>query len=312
MKITEDDIKKWEADKEIKILIEILEKNSPYLSKMDEIEIVNLRKASAKALGRIGESSAILPLIKSISSNVMPSISYESMRLTNAFNSTISTALANIGRLAVESLIHALRNKDENIRRYVARSLGEIKDKRAVGPLIKTLKDKDYETQGEATKSLGKIKDRRAIEPLVELMRKDSHASYWVEDALKRLDYTPSEIKKEGLQVYVLSNIRDANIAKKFVNGFLKTKNKPASALSIMAYERKGKTIIEAKDKNENNVDIEKSNKYYILFVTSGVLIQLKNNTRIWDRVFKVDDSYRNRSDIDTMSLMLIAAECVE
>ena len=67
-----------------------------------------------------------------------------------------------IGKPAVEPLLAALRDKDEDVRKNAALALGYIKDPRAVEPLLAALKDKDKEVRGIAALSLGEIKDPRA------------------------------------------------------------------------------------------------------------------------------------------------------
>ena len=52
-------------------------------------------------------------------------------------------ALAGFGEAAVESLIDALDDQNNNVITYAATSLGKIRDERAIGPLIKTLAYKD-------------------------------------------------------------------------------------------------------------------------------------------------------------------------
>lgn len=67
---------------------------------------------------------------------------------------------------AVEPLIRATRDRDEEIRRLAAMVLGEIGDKKALMPLIQALKDKDSGVRSNAATALGKIGDAQAAEPL--------------------------------------------------------------------------------------------------------------------------------------------------
>ena len=71
-------------------------------------------------------------------------------------------------RRDVNGLIKALGyKKDEYVRWYTARALGEIKDPRAVEPLIAALGDERSDVRQAAAEALGKIKDPRAVEPLI-------------------------------------------------------------------------------------------------------------------------------------------------
>lgn len=79
-----------------------------------------------------------------------------------------STALREIkDPRAVEPLIRALKDKDNDIRETVVYALGEIKDARAVEPLTHALKDEDSRVRSSAAVALGKIKDARAVELLI-------------------------------------------------------------------------------------------------------------------------------------------------
>ncbi len=76
-------------------------------------------------------------------------------------------ALAKIGPSAVEPLIAALRDRDEDVRQWAAGALGKIGDARAVEPLSAALKDTVAGVREWAAWALGKIGDARAVEPLI-------------------------------------------------------------------------------------------------------------------------------------------------
>ncbi|MBN1122252.1 MAG: HEAT repeat domain-containing protein [Anaerolineae bacterium] len=79
-------------------------------------------------------------------------------------------ALVKIGTPAVEPLIAALEDEDENARRSAAETLGYIRDVRAVDPLIDTIRHEDTVFGGIATAALGDIGDARAVEPLIAVL----------------------------------------------------------------------------------------------------------------------------------------------
>jgi hypothetical protein len=60
---------------------------------------------------------------------------------------------------AVEPLIHALKDRDGDIRTTAASVLGEIGDPRAVPHLTQALQDKDHRVRSAAEVALGKIED---------------------------------------------------------------------------------------------------------------------------------------------------------
>ncbi|MEW6601016.1 MAG: HEAT repeat domain-containing protein [Nitrospirota bacterium] len=82
-----------------------------------------------------------------------------------ASGSFISKMLEIINEVyGINTLITALKDEDEDIRRLAAVALGETKDSRAVEPLITSLRDI---VRKEAAVALGKIKDSRSVEPLI-------------------------------------------------------------------------------------------------------------------------------------------------
>ncbi|HHT9138888.1 MAG TPA: HEAT repeat domain-containing protein [Candidatus Wunengus sp. YC60] len=95
--------------------------------------------------------------------------------------------LVKIGPRAVEPLIAALKDADENVREHAAKALGEIKDPRAVEPLITALKDENKEVRRHAAQALGESKDTRAVEPLIAALKDENgdvrrHAAEALED----------------------------------------------------------------------------------------------------------------------------------
>lgn len=73
---------------------------------------------------------------------------------------------------AVERLIAALKDEDENVRRAAAESLGGIRDSRTARLMLATLQQDDYWKICEsAAVALGKLKDPRAVELLSRLLK---------------------------------------------------------------------------------------------------------------------------------------------
>jgi bilin biosynthesis protein len=130
------------------------------------------------------------------------------------------TTLIFLGKDAVPSLMKAAADEDLEIRRRVAKILGDIKDPRAVQCLLLTLDDKDrnvrmlaasslaeigkpclegllevlknrdkpFETRADAAWALGKVGDRSAVEPLiVTLGEKDADLRVQASRALARI-----------------------------------------------------------------------------------------------------------------------------
>jgi HEAT repeat protein len=116
----------------------------------------NVRKAAAKALGKIGDSCAVLPLITSIKDT------------DGQVRKSATQALINLGEPAVKALVAAL--SDDSYRLHAAEALINI-GKPTVKPLIAALIDKNKEVRFIAAKSLGTIGDPRAIEPLTAAIK---------------------------------------------------------------------------------------------------------------------------------------------
>jgi hypothetical protein len=75
---------------------------------------------------------------------------------------------------AVEPLIQALKDEDILVRWYAAEALGEIGDARAVEPLIRALNDDDVSVRRYAAEALGKIGDARAVDPLIQALKDEA------------------------------------------------------------------------------------------------------------------------------------------
>ncbi len=71
---------------------------------------------------------------------------------------------------AVEPLIAALADRENEVRWVAAQALGRLRDARAVGPLLVLLDDRERWTRRGAAWSLGEIGDPRAVEPLLSLL----------------------------------------------------------------------------------------------------------------------------------------------
>lgn len=84
--------------------------------------------------------------------------------------------LVRIGEPAVEPLIEALHNKDEEIQQLAINLLGKIGDSRAVEALIAKLRYGDYETREAALNALLKIEDPQILEALI-IALKDKRSS---------------------------------------------------------------------------------------------------------------------------------------
>jgi HEAT repeat protein len=117
----------------------------------------DIRKYAIKALGKIRDERVLEPLIAQLRSD--------------EFKEDATDALVELGQPAMETLVKALKDKDENVRKQAVIALGRIQDPAAVDALIEMLQDKDWFTRLTAAAALEKIGDERgrdAIKPLVK------------------------------------------------------------------------------------------------------------------------------------------------
>ena len=118
---------------------------------------VSVRIGAAKALGELGDASAVKLLVQALED--------EDWKVRQAVAKALDQA---DDARAVEPLVQALEDEDWKVRAAAAEALGELGDPRAVEPLIKTLKD---DTSGsEAARALGKLGDARAVEVLIQAL----------------------------------------------------------------------------------------------------------------------------------------------
>ena len=118
--------------------------------------------AAASALGQIGAPSAIKPLINS-----------RNFSSPDGIGPAID-ALGQIGGTRViEFLITSLKDKYKNpqLRQAAIRTLGKMGENGAVEPLINVLKDKNEEIRITAIQTLGQIGDSRAVDPLITTLK---------------------------------------------------------------------------------------------------------------------------------------------
>ena len=136
-----------------------------------------LRYEAAQALGKIKDPRIVGPLLEALNDR--------NTRVREA----AAKSLKEVGEPAVELLIASLRDENQDVCFKAIVILGEIGDSRAVEPLVGVLKNFElWALRFEAARSLGMIKDPRAIGPLTEaLYDKDEYVREGAEGALKEI-----------------------------------------------------------------------------------------------------------------------------
>ena len=105
----------------------------------------NIRLAAASALGRIGDSRAVNPLIVALDDQ-------------HRVREIVALALGEIGdSRAVDPLITSLGDENWGVRSSAAKALGKIGDDRAVQPLTNLLRDKNKNVRWHAVQALEAI-----------------------------------------------------------------------------------------------------------------------------------------------------------
>lgn len=119
-----------------------------------------VRMHAAKGLGRIGDARAVAVLMPLLQDKV------------KAVREETSSALAAIGAAAVAGLIEALEHEDWLVRLHAVEALGKLKSPDAVDPLLRTLfNERDSAIREDVVRTLGAIRDARAVDYLVVLMK---------------------------------------------------------------------------------------------------------------------------------------------
>ncbi len=146
-------------------------------------------KAAVEALGKIGDTRAVEPLIEALrddklqvcqsATEALDKVGWvpetDEQRAAYLIAVLDRESLVEWGEPAVVPLIKAFGNDNwSNLRHEFAELLAKIGDARAVEPLIKALGDDEYIGRSAAY-ALGDIGDIRAVEPLIKALREDSH-----------------------------------------------------------------------------------------------------------------------------------------
>ncbi len=117
----------------------------------------DIRKYAIIAMGKIRDERVLDPLMLQLKND--------------EFKDDATNALVELGEPALERLIKALNDKDDNIRKQAVLALGRIKHRDAIDPLIGMLNDKDWFTRLTAAAALEAIGDDRCREAIKPMMK---------------------------------------------------------------------------------------------------------------------------------------------
>ncbi|MBP1928738.1 HEAT repeat protein [Methanolinea mesophila] len=122
---------------------------------------------AAEALGDLGDPAAVGPLAQALRGDEYSGVRWKA-----------AEALARIGPPAVDALIEALADPDDDVRWKAAIALGEIGDPRGVAPLIGVLSDPDRFVQSRAAQALGMI-GAPAVDALTTVLGDEEGGVHW-------------------------------------------------------------------------------------------------------------------------------------
>jgi HEAT repeat protein len=136
------------------------------------------RAKAAKSLGEAGvQAGPAIPFLIGIFHDEHPILSHSEDRKMESTSPAreASIALSRIGPPGVKPLIAALKDENVCVRFWAAKTLGEIKDARAVEPLGTLLKDKKSKIQQIANEALHKtienMKDKQETKHLLDVLK---------------------------------------------------------------------------------------------------------------------------------------------
>jgi HEAT repeat protein len=160
----------------------------PLVDALDELN-PNVRSGAARALGKIGDLSALMPLIDclrrdlniEVRKSVVWALHMGGAQAVPALIDALSDedewvrfgaiiVLAKIGPAAVQPLMRTLQDPDPVLRSNAAETLGRIGDLTATDALAEALEDREMTVWEQAAISLGRMKDARAVYALMHMV----------------------------------------------------------------------------------------------------------------------------------------------
>jgi HEAT repeat protein len=133
-----------------------------------------IRAEAARALGRIRDGRAVVPLIQALREEEhSDTLNIFARRRSRQVWEEARLALTAIGEPAVGPLIDSLEQGDARFRGWAEGALGRIREP-AVGPLIQALAHESEFVRASAADALGLTRHARAVPPLIDALRSET------------------------------------------------------------------------------------------------------------------------------------------
>jgi hypothetical protein len=153
-----------------------------------------VREAAAKALGELGDSTAVEPLCDALldPDGAVVSAAIDALAKLNdprAIQGLVigqtdprgqrfdksRTLLQSLGAPILELFAERLKNENKEVRRLAVSEIGELRDSRSVEILIPILSDENWSVRRQAVFALEKLKDPSVVDRLVVISREDDN-----------------------------------------------------------------------------------------------------------------------------------------
>ena len=180
----------------------------------------NIRRAAAKALGKLGDPKAIPALSvwahagEDAARNALQTLGHPMLDLPQAVAQVaaqgawgvliraltctqVREVVVGLGAPAVPALIQALGDLSENVRRAAAEALGKLGDPQAVPALIKALGDDWNAVRRAAAEALGKLGDPQAVPALIQALGdRSENVRRAAQQAIQQIQTKQSQTKR--------------------------------------------------------------------------------------------------------------------
>lgn len=134
----------------------------PFLIDMLNDDSILMWDSATKALGQIGEKSAVRPIAAALNRYM------EQLNRDYDFEASAGLALEQISRNDVAPLLEAMK---EFPHKKIAYVIGRIKNQEATAPLVALLSDKRTDARRSAAMALSMMKYKQSIKPLISALK---------------------------------------------------------------------------------------------------------------------------------------------